>query len=45
MWNYDYEGESNLIDVLIKNIRKKISPEDSLSIIQTKRGLGYVIKD
>ena len=45
VWNYDYEGESNLIDVLIKNIRKKISPEDSLSIIQTKRGLGYVIKD
>lgn len=45
VWNYDYEGESNLIDVLIKNIRKKISPEDSLAIIQTKRGLGYVIKD
>lgn len=45
VWNYDYKGESNLIDVLIKNIRKKISPEDSLSIIQTKRGLGYVIKD
>ena len=45
VWNYDYEGESNLIDVLIKNIRKKISPEDSLSIIQTTRGLGYVIKD
>ena len=45
VWNYDYEDESNLIDVLIKNIRKKISPEDSLSIIQTKRGLGYVIKD
>ncbi len=45
VWDYSYEGESNLIDVLVKNIRRKISPEDPHSIIQTKRGLGYVIKD
>lgn len=41
IWDFDYEGESNVIDVLVKNIRKKLqNPE----IIQTKRGMGYVFK-
>lgn len=44
VWNFEYEGESNIIDVIIKNIRKKLSVEEGKSIIQTKRGLGYVIK-
>lgn len=45
VWNFDYEGESNIIDVLIKNIRKKIDVESSKQLITTKRGLGYVIKE
>ncbi|NWO19528.1 response regulator transcription factor [Leptotrichia sp. oral taxon 223] len=45
VWSYDYEGDSNIIDVLIKNIRKKINIADGKQIIFTKRGLGYVIKD
>ncbi|RRD39896.1 DNA-binding response regulator [Leptotrichia sp. OH3620_COT-345] len=45
VWDYGYEGESNIIDVLIKNIRKKIDTENGKSVIQTKRGLGYVIKE
>lgn len=44
-WDYGYEGESNIIDVLIKNIRKKIELEDSKPLIHTKRGLGYVLKE
>ena len=42
VWDFDYTGGSNVIDVLIKNIRKKLGESE---IIQTKRGLGYVIKD
>ncbi|WP_298058202.1 response regulator transcription factor [uncultured Campylobacter sp.] len=42
VWDFDYTGGSNVIDVLIKNIRKKLG---ECEIIQTKRGLGYVIKD
>ena len=42
VWDFDYTGGSNVIDVLIKNIRKKLGERE---IIQTKRGLGYVIKD
>lgn len=45
VWDFDYEGDSNIIDVLIKNIRKKIDVEDGKKIIYTKRGLGYVIKE
>lgn len=45
VWNFDYEGESNVIDVLIKNIRKKIDINNSKPLISTKRGLGYVIKE
>lgn len=42
IWDFDYEGESNIIDVLVKNIRKKMQ---NPSIIQTKRGMGYVFKN
>ncbi|MDY5306159.1 response regulator transcription factor [Fusobacterium gastrosuis] len=45
VWDFDYDGESNVIDVLIKNIRRKIDKLDSKSLITTKRGLGYVIKE
>ena len=45
VWDFDYEGDSNIIDVLIKNIRKKIDIEDGKQIIYTKRGFGYVIKE
>lgn len=44
VWDFDYEGASNLIDVLIKNIRKKIDFDHSKPLIFTKRGLGYVIR-
>ncbi|MFQ7477419.1 MAG: response regulator transcription factor [Streptococcus sp.] len=42
IWDFDYVGESNIIDVLVKNIRKKLG---NPSIIQTKRGMGYVFKN
>lgn len=45
VWDYGYEDESNIIDVLIKNIRKKIDIGNSKQLIHTKRGLGYVLKE
>ena len=41
IWDFDYEGESNIIDVLVKNIRKKL---ENPMVIVTKRGMGYVFK-
>ncbi len=44
VWDYDYEGASNIVDVIIKNIRKKLSNGEESTIIHTKRGLGYFVK-
>lgn len=43
-WDFGYEGASNIVDVMIKNIRKKIDVNNSKPLIHTKRGVGYVIK-
>ena len=44
VWDYEYEGASNIVDVIIKNIRKKVDRGEGNTIIYTKRGLGYFVK-
>ena len=44
VWEYDYESYSNLIDVYIKDLRKKIDIDESFKMIQTVRGVGYVFR-
>ncbi len=44
-WDYDYDGASNIVDVIIKNIRKKLDNGTDKTIIYTKRGLGYFVKE
>lgn len=44
VWNYDYEGSSNMIDVYIRYLRKKIDENFSPKLIHTVRGAGYVLK-
>lgn len=43
-WNYDFDSFSNLVDVYIRRLRKKIDPEKGKKIIQTVRGTGYRLK-
>ena len=46
VWGYEYEGETNVIDVFIRHLRKKI--EEGFSeptIIQTVRGIGYTVRE
>ncbi|AXY25618.1 hypothetical protein CL176_06195 [Suicoccus acidiformans] len=45
VWGYAYKSESNVIEVLIKNIRRKKDGNRNTSFIQTKRNLGNVIHD
>ena len=45
VWDYDYEGVSNIIDVIVKHIRKKLDVGSKKPIIHTKRGLGYFVKE
>ena len=44
IWNYDYEGGTNVVDVYIRYLRKKIDDGFDKKLIQTVRGAGYVIK-
>ena len=43
-WDYDFDNLSNLIDVYIRRLRRKIDQEESKSIIQTVRGAGYRLR-
>lgn len=45
IWNYDYEGGTNVIDVYIRYLRKKIDDGFPTKLIHTVRGAGYVIKE
>lgn len=45
IWNYDYEGGTNVIDVYIRYLRKKIDDGFNTKLIHTVRGAGYVIRE
>lgn len=42
---YDYVGETNVIDVYIRYLRSKIDERFGIKMIQTVRGVGYVIRE
>ncbi|KIL50238.1 PhoB family transcriptional regulator [Jeotgalibacillus alimentarius] len=44
VWGYDYYGDTNVVDVYIRYIRKKIDPDGAAPLIHTVRGVGYVLK-
>lgn len=45
VWGYDFEGDTNAVDVYIRFLRAKIDEPFALKLIHTVRGVGYVIKD
>ncbi len=45
VWDYDYEGASNMIDVYIRHLRKKIDEGFGHKLIHTVRGRGYVLRE
>ncbi len=45
VWGYDYQGESNVIEVYIRYLRLKIENPNHKRIIQTVRGVGYVLRE
>ncbi len=45
IWNYDYEGGTNIVDVYIRYLRKKIDNDYDVKLIHTVRGSGYVIRE
>lgn len=45
IWNFDYEGGTNAVDVYIRYLRKKIDEGFEPKLIHTVRGSGYVLKE
>ncbi len=44
VWNYDFDPQTNVVDVLICRLRNKIDRDFSIKLIHTLRGIGYVLK-
>ncbi|NLK02811.1 MAG: response regulator transcription factor [Clostridiales bacterium] len=45
VWDYEYFGDTNVVDVYIRYLRQKIDEKYGVHIISTVRGVGYIIKD
>ena len=45
IWNYDYEGGTNVVDVYISYLRKKVDEGQEIKLIKTVRGRGYMLKE
>ena len=45
VWNFDYEGGTNVVDVYIRYLRKKIDDGFERKLIHTVRGMGYVLRE
>lgn len=45
IWDFDYSGSSNVIDVYIRYLRRKIDDPYERKLIHTVRGMGYVLKE
>lgn len=44
VWGYDYFGQTNVVDVYIRSLRNKMDYKPTQRIIQTVRGVGYVLR-
>lgn len=45
VWNFDYSGGTNVVDVYIRYLRKKIDDAHRVKLIHTIRGKGYVLRE
>ena len=45
VWGYDFMGDSNIIEVYIRYLRLKLEADGEKRLIQTVRGVGYVLRE
>lgn len=45
VWDYDFGGESNVLDVYIRYLRQKLEQEGEPRLIYTVRGVGYIFRE
>ena len=45
IYDQDFDLDSNVIEVFIRRLRKKLDPDNQYQFIETLRGQGYLLKD
>ena len=45
VWGYDFMGDSNIIEVYVRYLRLKLEQQQKPRLIQTVRGVGYVLRE
>lgn len=45
VWGYDFMGDSNIIEVYVRYLRLKLEEQGEKRLIQTVRGVGYVLRE
>jgi two-component system response regulator MprA len=45
VWAYDFEGESNVLEVYVRYLRNKLEASGDARLLHTVRGAGYVLKE
>lgn len=45
VWGYEYMGDTNVVDVYIRYLRQKIDDKYGIHMVETVRGVGYMIKE
>ncbi|HSS49610.1 MAG TPA: response regulator transcription factor [Thermoanaerobaculia bacterium] len=44
LYEFDSEAASNVVDVIVYSLRKKLDPQNPQSVVKTRRGLGYLVE-
>ena len=45
VWDYDYAGDTNVVDVYVRYLRQKVEEPLGVRLIETVRGVGYMVRD
>jgi DNA-binding response OmpR family regulator len=45
VWDYHFDPQTNVVDVLVSRLRSKIDRGFDVKLLHTLRGVGYVLKD
>jgi len=44
VWDMHFEGDSNVVDVAIRRLRRKVDDPFPIKLVHTVRGMGYVLE-
>nr|WP_284291101.1 winged helix-turn-helix domain-containing protein [Angustibacter aerolatus] len=44
VWDYDFRGESGIVESYISYLRRKVDADEQVPLIHTRRGVGYVLR-